>query len=59
MNKYKIMFRLFQHLLPKDIIHHISKYLLRDDIKRIKYKYFKTRHKSKVYFFKYNTHRKI
>ena len=53
------MFALFRDLLPKELIHHICKYLLRNDIRRIKYKYFKSRYKSKVYFFKYNTHRKI
>ena len=59
MNKYKIMFSLFEDKLPKDITHHITKYLTRYDIRKKEYKFFKSRYKSKVYFIKYNTHRNI
>jgi len=55
MNKFKLMFSLFDNKLPKDIIYHISKFLMKNDIVITKYKYFKSRYKSNVYYFKYNT----
>ncbi len=48
----KILFSLFNKLLPKDLIYIISKFLGKKGIKKIKYKHTKIRHKHKVFYIK-------
>lgn len=48
----KLLFSLFNNILPKDLIYYLSKFIGRKGIKKIKFKHTKVRHKHKVFYIK-------
>ncbi len=48
----KFLFSLFKKILPNDLIYYLSKFIGKKDIKKIKYKHTKVRHKHKVFYIK-------
>lgn len=48
----KLLFSLFNKILPKDLIFYLSKFVGKKGIKKIKFKHTKVRHKHKVFYIK-------